>query len=91
MSDLVEAITDAIESQTDRASDLGNEGRIQDCAAIIDEWTIGESHTCILTKFLTEELSTVSDFLIYATISEDELIHGSFSFDPEAELPADHN
>ena len=91
MSDLAEAITDAIESQTDRASELGNEGRIQDCAAIIDEWTIGESHTCILTKFLTDELQKVTEFMIYATIEEGQLIHGSFSFDPDAELPIDYN
>lgn len=91
MSDLAEAITDAVESQTARASELGIDNRIEDCAAIIDEWTTQESYTCILTKYLTDELAEVSDFLIYASIEDDQLRHGSFSFDPNAELPIDNN
>ena len=91
MSDLAEAITDAIEMQIERASQLGREDRIEDCSAIIDEWTTYDTCTCLLTKYLTGELDKVSEFLIYATIDEDELIHGSFSFDPDAELPIDHN
>lgn len=91
MSDLAEAITDSISTQTDRASELGRNNRIQDCAAIIDEWTTIESMECLLTKYLTDELENVSEFMIYATIEEDQLVTGSFSFDPDAELPIDNN
>lgn len=91
MNDLAEAITDAIETQTERASQLGLEDRVLDCAAILDEWTTQETHTCLLTKYLTGELDNVSEFLLYASFSEDELIHGSFSFDPNAEIPIDNN
>ena len=91
MSDLAEAITDSIETQTARASELGCNNQIRECAAIIDEWTLQESGTCILTKYLTDELENVSDFMIYATIEDDQLITGSFSFDPDAELPIDNN
>ena len=91
MSDLAEAITDSIDTQTERASELGRANRIKDCAAIIDEWTTHDGHECILTKYLTDELEKVSEFMIYASIEDDQLVAGSFSFDPEAELPIDNN
>ena len=90
MYTLEDTITSTIQEQTDRTSELANTERYEDATALINEWTV-ESGVCVLTKFLMMETETIKDHLMYFSIEETGLVYGSFSFDPDAELPADLN
>lgn len=88
MSDLIDAITESIHSQAERALEHFETDDLENASAIINEWTT-DSGESILTHHYLETISDVKDVMIYSFVDENSFGYGRFTFDPEAELPVD--
>ncbi len=88
--DLSDTIYNSLETQTNQALAHFDSNRTDLAAVIVNEWTT-ESGECILTHYLQDTTETIKDELLYFSLSDDEIGLGTFSFDPEAELPVDNN
>lgn len=87
---LSDSIAMALEEQTQRAIEFTEKEDFVNAAAILNEWTL-TGGGCILTHYLQETLEEIQEELLYASIEEDGIGYGSFTFDLDAELPVDNN
>jgi len=58
-------------------------------AAILSEWTLTNGD-CVLTNYLNETTPEIEDTLMYIAFVDDQLIEGTFWFNPDMELPTDN-
>ena len=86
---LADTVTQTLESQCAQAVRHTSNENLEDAGAILSEWTLS-NNDCVLTNFLNETTHELTEHLIYISITDKELIEGTFSFDPEAELPTDN-
>jgi len=88
--DLSDTIYDSLATQTNQALAHFDSNQTDLAAAIVNEWTV-DSGECILTHYILDTTETIKDELLYFSLTDDEIGLGTFSFDPEAELPVDNN
>ena len=81
---LAEATQDAIASMCDRAGEF-LETDVANAQCIINEWTT-ETNACVLTAYLDQRLTYIDDIMLFCSVQNDELLQGTFSFDPDAQL-----
>ena len=87
---LSDSLAMALEEQTQRAIEFTEKEDYVNAGAILNEWTL-TGGGCILTHYLQETLEQIQEELLYASIEEDGIGYGSFTFDLDAELPVDNN
>ena len=88
--DLSDAITDAINNMAEVALSFTDTEDYKNAAAILNEWTTS-SGQCVLTHHYMDTVEDIKDLQMYAFLHEGQFGYGTFSYDPEAELPADKN
>ena len=86
---LADTVTETLTTITSRCSQLINEDRLEDVTSMLNEWKLNDD-SVVMTHFLNETTETITDQLMYATMSETSITEGSFWFDPEVELPTDN-
>lgn len=79
--DLQDNINDTIGIAAFTALKHFDEHRQEDAAAIISEWTT-ESGEVILTHWFDETMENVEDYLLWANLSDSEILYGDYSFQP---------
>lgn len=80
---LTSALLDTMQTMSNKAGTLYEENRMEDAAAIINEWTT-DSEACILTYYLQSNLEMIDDVMLYTAVVDDDLVECRFSFDPNA-------
>ncbi len=91
MSDytLSESLTTSLETQTERAIQFTEDNDYVNAAAILNEWTLAPGG-CMLTHYLNGSLQSIKEQLVYASLSDDSLEYGTFSFVEPVQLPTDN-
>jgi len=88
--DLSDAITDAVNSMAEVALSYIDTEDYKNAAAILNEWTTSDGQS-ILTHHFNDTVDQVEDLQMYCFTQEGQFGYGTFSYDPEAELPVDNN
>ena len=79
ISDLQDTVFEAIGVAAFSALRHYDEGRIEDAAAMINEWTTDEGEV-LLTHFFDETLGEVNAEMGFTTEEEDGFSYGDYSF-----------
>ena len=88
--ELADSIVDSMADMSAKVIAHYDENDLDTSHAIISEWTM-EDNTCVLTKFITNDTDSIHGELLYAAIDESEFSFGTFTFEPNTELPVDNN
>ena len=88
--DLAEAINDSVDSMAAKAYDLIESERYEDSVSLLNEWTT-PSGKCILTHHYTNTIEEITDLQTYMFNENGQFGYGTYSYDPDAELPIDNN
>jgi hypothetical protein len=88
--DLSDTIYDSLATQTNQALVHFDNDQTELAACIVNEWTV-DSGECVLTHYILDTTTEIEDELFYFSTTNNEIGLGTFSFDPEAELPVDNN
>jgi len=91
MSDynLADTIIETMQSMVEQTVHLTQTFELDDASSILSEWTLDDE--CVLTKYLQDDTETIKGYLLYMSLTEKQIGYGSFTFDPDAELPVDNN
>lgn len=88
--ELADSVVDSMAEMSSKVISHYDQDNLDDAYAIIGEWTM-EDNTCVLTKFITDDTESIDGELLFCSVENSEFSYGTFTFDPEAELPVDNN